>query len=67
MSDRVKGDIIDAEAPDKVIDASNMLLTWFSCKECLIDLTAISNLLDVANLLECRNASTHDDSLALAI
>jgi hypothetical protein len=66
MSDRVKGDIINAEAPNKVINASNMLLMWVSCEDCFKEPTAIGDLSDVANLLERGNASMHDNSLALA-
>ena len=48
--DRIKRDKVNTEAPDKLINAADMLLVWFSRKKCFKHPFPLGGLNDVSYL-----------------
>jgi hypothetical protein len=58
---------VDAKMPNKLINAADVLLVWFSCKKCLEHPFTLCSLNNVSNLGQDHDALTHNDSLAFTV
>ena len=65
--DLIQGDIVDAEAPNEVLDVRDAFLMGLWRKESFELPFAIVDLPDVAELLECGNGFDHDRDFAWTV
>jgi hypothetical protein len=62
--DLIEQNIIDTEAPNKVVDVADMLLMGLRGKECFEEPFAIMNLVNVRELCKVCHALPHDGRLS---
>ena len=67
LSNRIERNIIDAEAPHKIVDVADMLLVWLRRKKGFEQPFTVMDLTDVTHFLERSDALAHDWNFARTI